>query len=336
MPPRWGWERRASPLIQRQGTLALSLREREQRIPRSDESRRSGLAKALRAVLPLLGERAGVRGKKRCAHQRACELPMKSATRSEGTQSSTAGKATCPWQLQADFPLTLALSLREREQHIPRCDESRRSGLARAQRAVLPLPGPLPARPSRGEGEDSLSTHRLIRWQCPRALALAPAGRRWSAAPMLPLLLLLQFWFAPAAFAQSDLSGRTTEEARAERIYFAARARLAHATNRAEAAWQFARACFDWAEFAAGNAPRAQIAIEGIAACRHAIALNPQLAAPYYYLALNLGQLARTKKLGALKLVEEMETNFKAAIALDPAFDYAGAHRSLGLLYLDA
>ncbi len=140
MPPRWGWERRASPLIQRQGTLALSLREREQRIPRSDESRRSGLAKALRAVLPLLGERAGVRGKKRCAHQRACELPMKSATRSEGTQSSTAGKATCPWQLQADFPLTLALSLREREQHIPRCDESRRSGLARAQRAVLPLP----------------------------------------------------------------------------------------------------------------------------------------------------------------------------------------------------
>jgi hypothetical protein len=143
-------------------------------------------------------------------------------------------------------------------------------------------------------------------------------------------------WFAPATFAQSDLSGRTTDEARAERIYFAARARLARATNSSEAAWQFARACFDWAEFAPGNAPRAQIAIEGIAACRQAIALNPNLAAPYYYLALNLGQLARTKKLGALKLVEEMETNFKAAIALDAAFDFAGPHRSLGLLYLNA
>jgi len=165
--------------------------------------------------------------------------------------------------------------------------------------------------------------------------ALTPAWRRWSAAPLL-LLLLIQFWFAPATFAQSSLSGRMTDEARAERIYFQARARLAHATNSPEAAWQFARACFDWAEFATGNAPRAQIAIEGIAACRHAIALNPNLAAPYYYLGLNLGQLARTKKLGALKLVEEMETNFKAAIALDPAFDYAGAHRSLGLLYLNA
>jgi hypothetical protein len=44
-------------------TLALSRRERENRIPRCDESRRAGLAKARRAILPLLGERAGVRGK---------------------------------------------------------------------------------------------------------------------------------------------------------------------------------------------------------------------------------------------------------------------------------
>src|SRR5258708_2573305 len=170
----------------------------------------------------------------------------------------------------------------------------------------------------------------------PRAVVLTPAWLRWAAAHLLLLLLWLPFWFAPATFAQSSLSGRTTDEARAERIYFQARARLAHATNSAEAGWQFARAGFDWAEFAAGNAPRAQIAIEGIAACRQAIALNPKLAAAYYYLAMNLGQLARTKKLGALKLVDEMEINFKAAIALDPAFDYAGAHRSLGLLYLNA
>jgi tetratricopeptide (TPR) repeat protein len=31
-----------------------------------------------------------------------------------------------------------------------------------------------------------------------------------------------------------------------------------------------------------------------------------------------------------------METSLKQAIALDPAFDFAGSHRSLGLLYFDA
>src|SRR6266849_9877493 len=58
----------------------LSLSRREHRIPRGDESRRSGLATVQRTVLPLLGERAGVRGKKRPANQRACELPMKPTT----------------------------------------------------------------------------------------------------------------------------------------------------------------------------------------------------------------------------------------------------------------
>src|SRR5713226_9226128 len=33
---------------------------------------------------------------------------------------------------------------------------------------VSPLPNPLPARSSRGEGEDSLSPNRLIQWQCSR------------------------------------------------------------------------------------------------------------------------------------------------------------------------
>jgi hypothetical protein len=35
-------------------------------------------------------------------------------------------------------------------------------------------------------------------------------------------------------------------------------------------------------------------------------------------------------------LVREMETQFKAAIELDEKLDYAGPHRSLGLLYKDA
>ncbi len=51
---------------------------------------------------------------------------------------------------------------------------------------------------------------------------------------------------------------------------------------------------------------------------------------------MNLGQLARTKLLGALKLVTEMEAEFKAARRLDEHLDFAGPDRSLGLLYLEA
>ena len=82
-----------------------------------------------------------MRGKKPSATLRSGELPMESITLSEGKQSSTRAKAPNPWQLQAPFPLTLPLSLREREHRTPRCDESRRSGLAKAQRTVLPLLG---------------------------------------------------------------------------------------------------------------------------------------------------------------------------------------------------
>src|SRR5713101_9986027 len=54
-------------------TLALSRREREHRIPRGDKSRRSGLAKARRATLPLPKGEGGVRGKARSKHQCACD-----------------------------------------------------------------------------------------------------------------------------------------------------------------------------------------------------------------------------------------------------------------------
>ncbi len=57
------------------------------------------------------------------------------------------------------FPLTLALSRRERGHPIPRCDESRRSGLAKTQRALLPLP----KGEGRGEGEATLETPRGLR-----------------------------------------------------------------------------------------------------------------------------------------------------------------------------
>ena len=127
-----------------------------------------------------------------------------------------------------------------------------------------------------------------------------------------------------------------TAAARAERLFREARVRLNTDTNQTAHFWQFARACFDLAEFATKDAERADLAQRGITVCRQLIVRDPKLAAAHYYLALNLGQLARTKSLGALPLVDEMERAFKAAVSLDANFDHAGPDRSLGLLYLDA
>ncbi len=122
----------------------------------------------------------------------------------------------------------------------------------------------------------------------------------------------------------------------AEKSYQQARVRFLADTNNAEAAWQFGRACFDRAEFAANDTQRATLAVEGIGACRPLLTREPKLAAGHYYLAMNLGQLARTKMLGALPLVDDMERQFKLTRELDAAFDHAGPDRCLGLLYRDA
>ena len=98
----------------------------------------------------------------------------------------------------------------------------------------------------------------------------------------------------------------------------------------------FARACFDFADFATNRQERSTIANLGISACRQVIASDPKSTAAHYYLGMNLGQLARAEFLGALRIVREMEREFKAAAQLDPNFDYAGPERCLGLLYRDA
>jgi tetratricopeptide (TPR) repeat protein len=101
-------------------------------------------------------------------------------------------------------------------------------------------------------------------------------------------------------------------------------------------AWQFACAAFDFANFSTNDTQRASLASQGIAACRPLVAREPKLAAGHYYLAMNLGQLARTEYLGALALVKEMEPEFQKAGDLDPLLDHAGPKRNLGLLYRDA
>ena len=153
---------------------------------------------------------------------------------------------------------------------------------------------------------------------------------------MKKLLLHPRAWFLVAILALPLNAAQASPASRAQRAFVECQARFQKNHEDADAAWQFGLACFDWSDLARDKADRAEIAQQGIAACRQAIARAAKGVGGHYYLALNLGQLASTKKLGALKLVGEMETEFQTAIGLDPLFDYAGPHRSLGLLYAEA
>lgn len=125
---------------------------------------------------------------------------------------------------------------------------------------------------------------------------------------------------------------------RAQAEFQRAQTRFPSGTNNPVAAWQFARAAFDFADFATNDTERAAIARQGIAACQEWLPRDTNSAPLHYYLAMNDGQLARAEapSLAAYHLVKVMEREFKTAADLDPAFDYAGPARSLGLLYRDS
>jgi tetratricopeptide (TPR) repeat protein len=167
---------------------------------------------------------------------------------------------------------------------------------------------------------------RRIRGTLPGTLARL--GAVWAA-------LFLSVFSAYAGVGEvPSYPSPTLEQARA--WYAFARSNYFNGARDATAAWKFAEACFEWAEFATNNTQRAALAGEGIEAARKAIEKAPAHAAGYFYLGMNKGQLARTRTLGALPLVKEMEKAFLQAIKLDPKFDHAASHRSLGMLYLDA
>lgn len=150
--------------------------------------------------------------------------------------------------------------------------------------------------------------------------ARGSAGRRWFGR-LWPMLLL-----APLALAAPD---------RLEEAYTEARTAYQSAPTNATVAWRFARACFDRAFVAADKPLRAAFAEEGMSAARAAVKADPKSAPGFYYLALNVGQLASTKTLGALGLVKDMESHLLTARRLDKTFDYGGPDRTLGLLYRD-
>ena len=148
-------------------------------------------------------------------------------------------------------------------------------------------------------------------------------------------LAVLALLLTPLAARADDAPPRQFAP-RFERAQAEAVERARRQSNDVTAAWELGRACFDLAEFATNNAQRAPLAEQGIAACRRAIALDSNSAPAHYYLALNCGQLARVKLFSALGLLDQMEAAFLRSMEIDPHFDYAGAHRALGLLYRDA
>jgi tetratricopeptide (TPR) repeat protein len=122
----------------------------------------------------------------------------------------------------------------------------------------------------------------------------------------------------------------------AEQAYDDAKSRYQTNLFNTDAAWRFARACFDLADLADKDSERAVLGRRGIEACRQLLRRDPNVAAAHYYLGMNLGQLAQTKSLGALPLVRQMQKEWDAALALDPHIDFAGPDRNLGMLYRDA
>lgn len=147
------------------------------------------------------------------------------------------------------------------------------------------------------------------------------------------LVLLMFFWLMGGAQAENTAN---VFQLRAEKAYQAAREAYLAAPKNDEAVWRFGRACFDLGEFAKDDDAREKLAVEGIEVCRALVARSPKHAAGYYYLGMNLGQLARTKTLGALSIVREMEQVFKRSAELDNKVHFSGADRCLGILYLEA
>lgn len=142
--------------------------------------------------------------------------------------------------------------------------------------------------------------------------------------------IVLVAGYGAMADGTNDIAGWARKEFHRTQIHYQSD------TNNAAAAWEFARACFNYVDFVTNTARHASIARLGIAASRQAIALEPDSVAGHYYLGLNDGELARVETLGALRLVRQMEREFKTAYRLDSRFDDAGPERTLGLLYRDA
>lgn len=158
-------------------------------------------------------------------------------------------------------------------------------------------------------------------------------ARRLFCVVLSAFLFLFAATVAPAAMA--DAAHDKIFAQRAEAAFDEAQSQYESQTNNPVLAWQFARTCYDWADWATNKTQRAAIARLGMDACRHSLLLTDSAAA-HYYLAMDMGQLAQAETFSALGLVRQMAGQFDAAAQLDIHFDYAGPERGLGLLHRDA
>jgi len=161
-----------------------------------------------------------------------------------------------------------------------------------------------------------------------------PPTRRAAPGRRIPAVFL-------AVLAGTIFAGESLHQifaGRAEAEFQRAQTQFQSNPNGPAVAWQFARACFDYADFATNDAGRATVANQGIAACRQLLVRESNSVPGHYYLAMNLGQLAKAEapSIAAYKLVRQIEREFKIAAELDARFNHAGPERSLGLLYRDA
>ncbi|MEN9573421.1 MAG: hypothetical protein RL514_1276 [Verrucomicrobiota bacterium] len=138
----------------------------------------------------------------------------------------------------------------------------------------------------------------------------------------------------PADIPMSTLSAKFAESAQLKLL--GARKRFQADTNNVVAGWALGQACFWRGEFATDSESRKALANEGLAVCRPLTLRAPTVPEGHYYLALNLGQLARTKWLEALGIVKELERGLQLASGMNPRLDHAGPDRCLGQLYRDA
>lgn len=134
------------------------------------------------------------------------------------------------------------------------------------------------------------------------------------------------------AVADSYAAGTTLRE-QIEQQYKAARRQWQTDRTNLAVLVKFGETAFAWADTVNTSSERETIAEESVSALRLAVRDHPKSGEAHYYLALNMGQLARTRTLGALRLVSEMEVQFLAAISLNPAIHFSGPDRNLGQLY---
>jgi len=154
---------------------------------------------------------------------------------------------------------------------------------------------------------------------------------------LAPLTFAVGMFFASRSIGADDgVAGTNSFLAYYQRLYAEAVTGWKKDSNSARVCWELGRACYDRADFATNNAERAALAEQGMAACRRAIERETNSAPAHYFLALNTGQLARTKLFTALYLVDHMEQAMQDSIAIDAKYDFAGGHRALGVLYREA